>query len=96
MIELNAGNVLLKPSQRRQLMSWLRRAVKLGERLGNFRLTLSMNRTGRAFEVRADVKDSIGNSNFRTRRNDWGDAIRELIRQIVAYVHTQWVLRAAA
>ena len=54
MIKLDSGNVLLKPSQRRQLMAWLRRSLKLGERLGNFVLTISMWRSGRQFELRAE------------------------------------------
>ena len=36
MIKLDLGNVLLKPSHRKQLMSWLRRSLRLGERLGDY------------------------------------------------------------
>ncbi len=96
MIQLNAGNVLLKPSQRRQLMAWLRRALKLGERLGNFVLNLSMTRSGRSYEVRADVRENAGSFACRVRRNDWRDAVREMARMLVAQLHTLWVTRAAA
>ena len=51
MIKLEPGNVLLKPSQRKQLMTWLRRSLRLGERLGNFVLTITMQRSGRFYEM---------------------------------------------
>jgi hypothetical protein len=53
MIKLDAGNVLLKPSHRRQLMTALRRCMRIGERLGNFVLSITMRRCGRALELRA-------------------------------------------
>ena len=42
MIKLEAGNVLLKPSHRKQMMAWFRRAQRLGSRLGQFILTITM------------------------------------------------------
>ena len=89
MIKLDAGNVLLKPAQRKQLMTWLRRAVKMGERLGNFVLSLSFQRIGHQFEVRANVHDSAGDFGFRARQRDWRGAIRELISNINARLHQQ-------
>ena len=62
MIQLDVGNVLLKPSQRRQLMARLRRCQKLGSRLGNFLLRITFWRTGRQFELRAAVRDRDGTS----------------------------------
>src|SRR6202035_4771455 len=50
MIKLDAGNVLLKPSHRRQMMSWLRRALRLGSQLGQFALTITMHRSGKQCE----------------------------------------------
>ena len=44
MVKLIEGNVLLKPTQRRQLMGWLKRVQRLGERLGNFVLTITLQR----------------------------------------------------
>ena len=95
MIKLDSGNVLLKPSQRRQLMAWLRRSLKLGERLGNFVLTISMWRSGRQFELRAAVKDGAGDFGCRVRRNDWQGALRDLVRDICRHLHGQ-CLRATA
>jgi hypothetical protein len=46
MVTLNAGNVLLKPSHRKQLMSWLRRTLRLGQRVADFALNITMQRTG--------------------------------------------------
>jgi hypothetical protein len=96
MIQLDAGNVLMKPSHRKQLMAWLRRAMKIGERLGHFTLNLTMNRSGHSYEVRADVRDSAGSFTCRSRQHNWRDAVRELTRLLVARLHTQWVLRTAA
>ena len=68
MIKLDAGNVLLKPSHRKQLMGWLKRAVRLGERVGDFMLTVSMERTGRRYEARALVHNSAGDFDCRARQ----------------------------
>jgi hypothetical protein len=96
MIQLNAGNVLLKPSQRRQILTALRRAMKFGQRLGDFVLNLTLHRTGRAYELRASVRDKAGGFNCRARSNDWRDAVRAMTRMLVARLHGQWVTRSIA
>ncbi len=93
MIKLEAGNVLLKPSQKRQLMSWLRRALRIGERLGEFTLRISMRRSGRQCEVRAAVHDSAGDFVCRSRQHDWRDAVRDLVRALVNRLHAQMLGR---
>ena len=95
MIKLEAGNVLLKPSHKRQLMSWLRRALRIGERLGEFTLLITMRRSGRQCEVRASVHDSAGDFVCRSRQHDWRDAVRELVRALVNRLHAQQLGRAA-
>ena len=95
MIKLDAGNVLLKPSQRRQMMTALRRALRLGERLGEFVLSLTLRRSGRQYELRAEVSDSFGSFACRARNNDWHDAMRALIRAITARLHDQCLGRRA-
>ena len=52
MVKLESGNVLLKPSHRKQIMGWLRRSSRLGERLGDFDLTVQLSRVGHHHEVR--------------------------------------------
>jgi hypothetical protein len=94
MIKLNAGNVLLKPSHRRQLMTWLRRSLRLGERLGDFVLTITLRRSGRAYEARAAVSDKAGAFDLRSRQSDWRTAMRQLIQQIADRIHRQYVRRA--
>ena len=94
MIKLEAGNVLLKPSHRRQLMSWLRRAMRMGARLGEFTLTITMHRTGRQCEVHARVHDSAGDFVCRSRQHDWRDAMRDLVRTLVNALHAQQLGRA--
>ena len=95
MIKLDSGNVLLKPSHRRQLMAALRRALRMGERLGDFLLTLTLHRSGRQYELKATVTDAIGSFACRARNNDWHDAMRDLIRSITARLHDQCLGRRA-
>ena len=95
MIKLNEGNVLLKPSQRRQLMGWLKRSVRFGQRLGDFVLTITLQRHGNMYEVRASVHDSAGDFDCRSRRTDWRTALRELARSISTRLHDQCLQRPA-
>lgn len=96
MIKLEAGNVLLKPSHRKQLMAWLRRALRLGSRLGEFALTITMRRVGRQYEVRAIVHDSAGDFACRSRQTDWHFAMRDLIHSLVQRLHQQCLTTAEA
>jgi hypothetical protein len=95
MVRLDAGNVLLKPSHRRQLMGSLRRSLRLGERLGNFLLTITMHRVGRQYQLLATVRDSCGQFQCRCRSRDVGDAIREMVRSIKSRLHDQCVRQLA-
>lgn len=94
MIKLDPGNVLLKRSHRRQVMTWLRRAVRLGQRVGGFVLTISMQRIGRSYEIRAMAQDSVGTLKCRSRRHDWRDAVRDMVREVERWVHGQQLERA--
>lgn len=94
MIKLDSGNVLLKPSHRRQLTAWLRRALRMGSRLGQFALLITMRRSGRIFEVRAEVRDAAGNFVCRSRQHDWRDAMRDLVRSLVIRLHEQQLHQA--
>jgi len=96
MFKLDAGNVLLKPSHRRQLMGWLKRALRLGQRLGNLAITISMERVGRFFEIKADVRDGRHTAAFRSRQHSWQDAAREMVRALTAYIHDLTVRRLLA
>jgi len=89
MVKLNSGNVLLKPSNRRQLMSCLKRAQRMGSQLGDFLLTITFQRTGRLTEVRADVHDSAGDFVCRARRHDWKDALREIVHMLSSRLNAQ-------
>ena len=91
MIKLDAGNVLLKPSQRRQLMAWLRRCLRIGSRLGDFVMEIRMRRSGKQVEVRAAVHDRAGDITLRSRQPDWRDAMRDLVRQLAAKLHGQYL-----
>ncbi|MDP9172466.1 MAG: hypothetical protein M3O30_01185 [Planctomycetota bacterium] len=91
MFKLDAGNVLLKPSHRRQLMTWLKRALRLSKRLNNFVLAITMQRSGRQVEIRADVTNRGQTVAFRARQHDWQDAARQIIRSLTAHLHDQRV-----
>ncbi len=89
MVKLDAGNVLLKPSQRRQLMSWLKRAMHLGKRIGDFLLTIKLKRQGRLYDVRATVHDAAGDFTLGSRSADCRDAFRTLCRKLAVRLHDQ-------
>jgi hypothetical protein len=91
MVRLDAGNVLLKPSQRRQLMSHLRRCLRLGQRLGKFILEITIHRVGRQYQLQAVVTDSAGKFQCRTRANDFRGAARDFGRTLANRLHDQWL-----
>jgi len=94
MFKLEAGNVLLKPSQRRQLMGWLKRSSRLGARLGDFDLTIKIVKVGNQHEAIAAVHDSAGDFTCRTRMRELRDAIRELIHRLVIQLRLQRIALA--
>jgi hypothetical protein len=94
MLKLDAGNVLLKPSHRRQLMSWLKRAMRFVQRMGTS-VSITMHRAGKLIEMRANVADSTGSAAFRTRQSDWKSAARHMIRMLTAYLHDRMIRRVA-
>ena len=96
MIKLDLGNVLLKPSHRRQLMSWLRRCQRLGQRLGDFVLSLSLRRSGRIYELRANVHDAAGDFTCRSRAQDWRGSLRDMVKTLTQRLHDQYLRRAVA
>lgn len=93
MIKLDSGNVLLKPSHRKQLMSWLRRSLRFGQRIGDFVLSITMKRVGRAYQVYAQVHDKAGDFECKVKQSDWRHAMRELVRQLSSRLHAQHVRR---
>ena len=96
MVKLDAGNVLLKPSQRKQLMSWLKRAMHLGKRIGDFFLTIKLRRQGRLYDVRATVHDAVGDFKLGTRSSDCREAFRTLCRKLAVRLHDQALVRRLA
>jgi hypothetical protein len=89
MIKLHAGNVLIKPSQRKQIAALLRRCVRLGQRLGDFVLNITIRRIGRIYEMRASVHDTAGDFACRARQNNWQDTLRDLARTLTQRLHEQ-------
>ena len=87
MVKLEAGNVLLKPSHRRQLMGWLKRSQKIGEQLGGMDLTITVNRIGNHHEACAAIHNNTGDFSCRCRKRDWQNAVRDLVQQVVHRLH---------
>jgi hypothetical protein len=94
MLRLIEGNVLLKPSHRKQLMTWFRRVQRIGARIGDFVLTLKLHRVGHRYEVKANVHDACGDFDCRSRQSDWKTAVRTLCRDVLARLHGQCLQRA--
>jgi len=87
MVKLEAGNVLLKPSHRRQLLGSLKRSQRIGERLGGMDLTITVNRVGNQHEARAAIQNNTGSFSCRCRKRDWQNAVRDLVQQVVHRLH---------
>ena len=89
MIELVSRNVLLKGSHRKQILAWLRRSLKLGEKVGNFVLTITIERIGRCYQVQAQVKDQAGSFQCRTRGHQLLETCRDLVHMLSLKLHDQ-------
>jgi hypothetical protein len=89
MVKLHAGNFALKPSQRKQLQSWLKRAIHLGERVGDFILTITVRRVGHIFSMQANVHDAAGDFDCRARGQTWRDVCRAMVRMLAVRLHSQ-------
>lgn len=89
MVQLNSGNVLLKPTQKRRILSHLRRCHQLGEAVGDVRMIVSLKRSGKGIEASAKVTDRAGRFECRERDQDWKYAVERLIRTLHTRMHAQ-------
>jgi hypothetical protein len=90
MVKLEPANCLLKPSQRRQLFSSLKRAIQMGQRVGDFLLTITVRRVrGGRYEMLADVHDAAGDFRLRSRGQTWRDVCRAIVRMLCVQLHNQ-------
>ena len=89
MVKLLTANCVLKRSQRRQLQSWLKRAIHLGERMGDFFLTITVQRIGRFFSMQATVHDAAGDFGCRCKGQTWRDVCRAMVRMLAVRLHSQ-------
>ena len=89
MVKLESGNVLLKPSHRRQIMGWFRRSSRLGERLGNFDCTVQLARIGHHHQATATVHDRAGDFTCRCRQRDLRAAMRDLVHDVIHQLRHQ-------
>lgn len=93
MIRLNASNVLLKPTHRRQLLSRLRRSLRLGNRLGDFDLQIDLQRIRRHYVMHARVHDAAGDFACKSRGVDLRGVQRDLVSTLSTRLHDQCVQR---
>ena len=89
MVELLEGNVLLKPCQKRRVLSQLRRCSRLNDRIGDGRLAITLNRVGPKFEARAKVHNKKGDVECKARDAHWETAVATLVRSLHDKVHAQ-------
>ena len=93
MITLDSGNVLLTPALRKQLMSRLRRAAHLGQRIGNFALTIALHRRGKHVTMTARCHDRRGDFEVRSKGSTLNDALHALARLVSVRLHDQLLVR---
>ncbi|MBV8781913.1 MAG: hypothetical protein JO353_10995 [Phycisphaerae bacterium] len=96
MVKYDSGNVLLKPCHRRQMANDLKRVTHLGDRIGDFGMTIAMRQIGRSCEMTATVHDSVGDFTCRSRQQNWRFALRDLIRTLCCQLRAHRSLRALA
>ena len=89
MVELLAGNVLLKPAQKRRVLSHLRRTDRLGGLIGDSRVAVSLRRSGRHVEARATSHNRLGDVTCHARDASWETAVARLVRMLHERVHAQ-------
>lgn len=89
MVELLAGNVLLKPCQKRRVLSHLRRADRLSDRSGDSRLAVSLKRIGRHVEARVRCHNRRGDVECHAKDASWETAIARVVRAVHDKVHAQ-------
>lgn len=87
MVQLIAGNVVLKPSQKRRIHAHLKRCVQLGSRLGEFKLVIWIKRVGKSIEARARLIDPAGRFECRSKEQGIVQAVDQLIGSLVNRVH---------
>jgi hypothetical protein len=96
MVRLDSGNVLLKPSHRKRLMGWLRRAERLGEQIGDFVLNIQFHRKGRRVEIKALVHDAAGDFSCRCHARSSLEACRHLVAMLSSQLHDRRLALATA
>ena len=74
-------------SHRRQLMASLRRALRIGERMGDFVVNINLRRRGRCIEMLADVRDPRGEFQCRSKQSDWRSTCRDMGRTLSNRLH---------
>lgn len=89
MVELLAGNVLLKPAQKRRVLSHLRRSDRISDRSGDSRLALSLRRVGKHFEAKAQCHNRRGDLECKARDTTWETAVAQVVRALHGKVNAQ-------
>ncbi len=83
------GNVPVKPAQRKQLLSGLRRCISIGKHVRGFVLSIDLQHVGKFFTLKATVNDSRGSAECKIKETHWHAGLRQLLRSLHALVHTR-------
>ena len=87
MIELESNNVLLKGSTRKQLLGWLKRSLKMAQRLGDFAVKITLQRVGTVYRLTAYVIGTGGSLECHAHGHDLRETCRKLVRQLSEQLH---------
>ena len=96
MIELESNNVLLKGSTRKQLMGWLKRSLKMAQRLGDFAVKITLQRVGSVYKMTAYVAGAGGPLECHAHGHDLRETCRDLVHRLSERLHEQRVRQTMA
>ena len=88
MIALESTNVLLKGSTKKQLLGWLKRSLKMAQRLGDFAVKITLQRVGNVYRMTAYVIGS-GPLECHAHGHDLRETCRKLVHRLSEQLHTQ-------
>jgi ribosome-associated translation inhibitor RaiA len=87
MVELTSGNVLLKPAQKKRVLTHLKRCGQLADLIGDCRVKVELTRSGRYVEARGGIAWHGVQTTLRSRDTDWRTAVDRLIHAMHQTLH---------
>ena len=96
MIKLESNNVLLKGSIKKQLMGWMKRSLKMAQRLGDFAVKITLQRVGSVYRITAYVIGASGPLECHVHGHDLRETCRKLVRRLSEQLHDQQLRKTLA